>query len=1038
MANFTLHDRSEDKKLDDLKLLQSIVETLSPEEQQQLQKIAKNLVDNGTNPEKEWAESVLFKQRPPTPEEFLDPKAGWLDSHYVQSIREWVREDFLKVADTSKMYNVISFYGATRCEHEDTEVLMWDLSTRKMKDLRIGDLLMGPDSSPRLVERMQKGEDELYKVHQNKGADDYIVTKDHILVLEYTNWNNHRTGEKARKAETRLCLSVEEYLQKSKTEKHKLKGIRTPHLEFEETPLDIDPYYVGLWLGDGSAHTAAITTIDPEILEYLSSYIANFPEDKVHISSKQGTEAKTVAYSDRERPYRGSFVFRKFKEWGLLNNKHVPVQYLRNSKENRLRLLAGILDSDGHLEKRGGTSYDLSCKSERLAKDILFLCRSLGLRASIVLSSKSIKSINFTGLYYRLCITGNLSSIPCRLPRKQAWQFPKGKSVLSFHRTGISVSPYGHGKYVGITVAGPDSYYLHSDLTIAKNCGKSFLANLLMLYTIVYLHHLRDVNASYSMSPNTSLCMYILSYNYKKVYEIYLKPLYNIMDRSERFRKVKFQDSVQTEQVKVGNDIIVYSKAALVGHLTLNSGIQLITGNSDTLAILGANILSAYISEIAFFIENAGATEEAIFQLYTDVRERIKATVGNKAPLAFTYLDTSANNVESRIESEILKKLRYDTDNVFFHWLRRWDVKELHAKNFPIWVRTGQTFPVCTGDGTHPPKILQDFEVSEYPSDLIDYPPIDALPDYERNLVKSIKDIGGKPSSNESKFIQNVKVIDSLFDNGRLQNVISLVTADAGQSPEMLIWNNIQHLFFHKTFDGRFSLMRAPREMRMLGFDLAKSNKGDLAGIAMCHKEWSNELRSVVIVYDFAFAVGFGEVGINLQAVEEFVMDLMREGTVPIKRGYIDTALSSQLQQNLNRRVSRDEPFIMSNSVDRDMNDYQNLLSALVTGTVKAGKNIFLKNNLMCLERVTGANGKEKVDHPSGKHTYIYDGDWEKSEAGKNMKDVSDAMAQAYSAMKSVDLLPSTIYEEENSKLIPDTERREKDVKKAFTLIGKL
>jgi intein/homing endonuclease len=60
----------------------------------------------------------------------------------------------------------------------------------------------------------------------------------------------------------------------------------------------------------------------------------------------------------------------------MINNKHIPHIYKCNSSENRLKLLAGLIDSDGHLIKNGG--YEFTQKNEKLMDDVIYLARSLG------------------------------------------------------------------------------------------------------------------------------------------------------------------------------------------------------------------------------------------------------------------------------------------------------------------------------------------------------------------------------------------------------------------------------------------------------------------------------------------------------------------------------------------------------------------------------------------------------------------------------------------------------------------------------------
>jgi hypothetical protein len=337
------------------------------------------------------------------------------------------------------------------------------------------------------------------------------------------------------------------------------------------------------------------------------------------------------------------------------------------------------------------------------------------------------------------------------------------------------------------------------------------------------------------------------------------------------------------------------------------------------------------------------------------------------------------------------------------------------AEYFPIWKETGETFPVCVGDGKNPARILQPHEVDSIPKDLIEWVPIDSKEEMLINPLKTIKDVIGRPTVKESKFIQDPLLIDAIFDTN-LINIEDCIIADSDSMPELLIWNKFPvNKYFRETSNG-LQIKRSPNETRFLGFDLAKSSKGDIVGLAMCHWEWSRELESKILVYDFCFAITPGETGINLKAITEFVLDLLRLGNVAITGGYVDTALSDELQQNLNRIIKRDNgKFIESNSVDRSTNDYQLLLTLLFNKRIKVGRNIFLKNNLNCLERTFEKNGREKIDHPKGDTFNIYDGLWETSKAGRNAKDVSDAMTQACSLalFKNIDV-NSSIYEENN------------------------
>lgn len=544
--------------------------------------------------------------------------------------------------------------------------------------------------------------------------------------------------------------------------------------------------------------------------------------------------------------------------------------------------------------------------------------------------------------------------------------------------------------------------------------GKSYLARLLMLYTVVFIHHLRDPKAFYRIAPTTALTLYLLAFNLDKARELLLDDFFKLLEASERFIKVGRRDQVKPAQKEVGIDYIVYSTAARAGEITLASDLRIRLGNDNPSSIIGANVLQMYVSELAFFIEEAGATEEQIFRLYTQGLDRIRGTVGTKY-LAFAYLDTSANNAESLIEKHILTKLK-DKEGVFFTWRSRWEARP-HL--YPIWQKTGKTFQVITGNGSIPAQMLDPNVdntelLRDVPKNLIIDVPIDAYDAFAENILEHIKQQAGRPTSLENKFIQNRKVLQDLFNNSSLLNEEGVHEADSRDTPELLLWNILKDRYFLKYNGTDYMIRRANKEPRWLGFDLAKAVKGDLMGIAMVHKEWSLELKQVIYIGDFCFAVGPGESGINLDAASQFVTDLAKHGNIQIRNVYADKAYSSNLFQHLERSHV---PY-KYNSVDTSIDPYSQLLSALLTERIKVGRNIFLRNNLDSLQRTRAAGVKqmEKIDHTSGSRRNKYTGDFENSQSGIHAKDVSDALAQAFYAAFQDEYLPSTIYETENQR----------------------
>ena len=537
--------------------------------------------------------------------------------------------------------------------------------------------------------------------------------------------------------------------------------------------------------------------------------------------------------------------------------------------------------------------------------------------------------------------------------------------------------------------------------------GKSFLIRLIFIYVIVFFHCLRDPGRFYGLSPLSELCIYIVSFKYDKTKQIYLRPIYNILSQSKRFLRVDKSDQVVKIQEKVGNDKIVWSKSATTGEITLASGLQIQMGNSEALSFIGADVICAAISEISYFCEYAGTNESEILRLATDLAARIDATVKNGF-LCFLYYDTSANDEASPIENFLIKNLK-GRKGVYFNWQSRWDAR---PDLYPKWRKTGQTFKVITGNSDFPAKIVTgEQDLYQVPCHLIIDVPIDLKQEFEDNLIRSIKDAAGRPTSNENRFISDHKHIANLFNNNTLNNIEGIIICDSKDFPENLLWDKLKDKFFTKNASGKYLFRRAPNEYRYFGLDNAYSAKGDIIGVSCIHKEWDNQQNKIMYITDFAFTIGPGYTGINLSAFPQFIIDMKTNCNVNVFGLYTDTFQSeTQIQQ-----LERFGVTCFKQSVDTSLSPYLTYLTHLINESIKCGKNIFLKNNLSCLIRIKNKN-KEKIDHPSGNTNNKYNGDYINSTCGLYAKDCSDAHCQAFFGAYSHNYTPTTIYQIEQKK----------------------
>lgn len=139
--------------------------------------------------------------------------------------------------------------------------------------------------------------------------------------------------------------------------------------------LPLDPYVLGAWLGDGTTRGAFITTHpnDGEILDRIRK--AGYPT----VASK--THKYLWSLSDAPKYGRRSSLRRQLTQAGVWGNKHIPNEYKRASYSQRLALMQGLIDTDGHVLAKG--QIEFTSTSQRLASDVYELAWTLGAKATM-------------------------------------------------------------------------------------------------------------------------------------------------------------------------------------------------------------------------------------------------------------------------------------------------------------------------------------------------------------------------------------------------------------------------------------------------------------------------------------------------------------------------------------------------------------------------------------------------------------------------------------------------------------------------------
>jgi hypothetical protein len=344
------------------------------------------------------------------------------------------------------------------CFAPGTKILMSDMSFKNIEDIRPGEIVMVDGGKKVEVAKTFSGFDNMYKVSQPYGRD-YAVNSKHRLVLR-----NYHHGE--------ILITPDEYLSKSDSFKRHTTRVTSKPIELPERSFELEPYFLGLWLGDGhSSGRSFVLNIDTdhEVIEYISDYVGSLGGTVSIHDVSNSSKAKNVYISfgsigSNQATGSKHKMFKSLKDMYLIRNKHIPESYMNSSISQRLQLLAGIIDTDGHLNSKN--TYEIYMSRKELVFQIYNLAKSCGLDVSEVAE----KNTNFNTTSYGIRITGD-ESIPCRLQRKKS---SSGDSYKS-RRAKMDVTPVGFGEYFGIQLKTDDDSMrrlILEDYTVSMNCGK--------------------------------------------------------------------------------------------------------------------------------------------------------------------------------------------------------------------------------------------------------------------------------------------------------------------------------------------------------------------------------------------------------------------------------------------------------------------------------------------------------------------------------------------------------------------------------------
>lgn len=356
---------------------------------------------------------------------------------------------------------------------------------KKMGELKVGDMVYAGDGTPTKItgatDVMHK---ESYIVKFSDGTQ-LTACGEHLWEIGCVN-TGRKNGDTSEDP-TKLIRDTNWI--RSNLKKKSGHGTMIPNcyitnehrIDNKPADLPIDPYVFGCWLGDGvfgcwlgdgTSSRNMLTCAEQEMVDEI-----NKTEHKLTKSSS----GKYAWIFNKAIKGTQNVLLEKLRSLGVLNNKHIPEAYLNASYSQRLALLQGLMDTDGHVSKKGQVS--LGFTNRRLADDAFILVRSLGIIANHKKANVSYiydKPCNFHTEFY---LTTTSETPVFRLKRKLE-RLRKDVKFTKAHRIYITdIIPCGIQPVKCIAVDHPDHTYLAGEQYI-KTHNTVFLGCLALYHLI--------------------------------------------------------------------------------------------------------------------------------------------------------------------------------------------------------------------------------------------------------------------------------------------------------------------------------------------------------------------------------------------------------------------------------------------------------------------------------------------------------------------------------------------------------------------------
>jgi DNA-directed RNA polymerase beta subunit len=390
------------------------------------------------------------------------------------------------------------FIDPAECFDPETQILMWDGTFKRAADININDILIDDLGNAVRVRTTCSGFKNMFDIIPDKNNFmKHRVTDNHILTLKirghkrilcsnikdrkythivelfdhkelkfkgryFKSLNEAQEFASQLDNDNTIDITIENYLKLNKTTRDRLVLFKIEGINWSKKNVEMDPYLLGMWLGDGLSDGTGFSLnykTDNETLSYWHEWAENngalIKKGKRYdysVVSKKNCEAQMNGLCNRieEAPLK-----KYLRKYNLLNNKHIPNEYLTNDRETRLKLLAGLIDTDGSVRNngreiricQGPANYKIIEDAYTLVMSLGFCC---GITEGVSQWTDEKSNEKKFSTYKELRITGHqIHEIPTLLPRKKIISDINTTRSKSFMCSKFNLVEVGMGPYVG-------------------------------------------------------------------------------------------------------------------------------------------------------------------------------------------------------------------------------------------------------------------------------------------------------------------------------------------------------------------------------------------------------------------------------------------------------------------------------------------------------------------------------------------------------------------------------------------------------------